>query len=80
MVSHNLLRLRLTVTKQIAFYQQDFHSIPEFEHAVNRRCQALLSKLEILDTITFTYLTVIRDDDGRRYLRLRPTVARALMT
>ena len=52
MVSHDLPRS--TVTNQITFDQQDFHSTPEFERAIDRRCQALVSKLETLDTITFT--------------------------
>ena len=46
MVSHDLSRS--IVTNQITFDQQDFHSTPEFERA----CQALVSKLETLDTIT----------------------------
>ena len=37
------------VTKQIAFEQRDLHSTSEFERAMDRRCQALVSKLETLD-------------------------------
>ena len=43
-----------TVTNQITFDQQDFHSAPEFKRTMDRRCQALVSKLETLDTISFT--------------------------
>ena len=50
MVSDDLPRS--TVTNQ--FDQQDLHSAPEFERAMDRRCQALVSKLETLDTIIFT--------------------------
>ena len=35
-----------TVTNQIALDQRDSNTIPEFERAMNRRCQALVSKLE----------------------------------
>ena len=52
MVSHNLLRL--TLTNQIEFDQQDSKSILKFEILVDRFCQALVSKLETLDTISFT--------------------------
>ena len=52
MVSDDLLRL--TVTKQITFDQQDLNSTPDFERAMDRRCQGLVSKLETLDTIIFT--------------------------
>ena len=55
MVSHYLLYL--TVTNQIAFYQQDSSSILKFERAMDRRYQALVSKLETPDTITFTQLS-----------------------
>ena len=51
-VSHDLLLS--TVTNQIAFDQRDLHSTPEFERAMDRCCQALVSKLETLGTITFT--------------------------
>ena len=51
MVSHDLPRP--TVTNQIAFDQRDFHSTPEFKRAMDRGCQALVSRLETLDTITF---------------------------
>ena len=44
MVSHDLPRS--TVTKQIAFDQRDLHSTPVFERAMDRHCQALVSKLE----------------------------------
>ena len=46
MVSHDLSRS--TVTEQIAFDQRDLHSTPEFERAMDRRCQALVSKFETL--------------------------------
>ena len=44
MVSHDLPRLK--ITNQIAFDQQDLHSTPEFESAIDHRCQVLVSKLE----------------------------------
>ena len=47
---------RSTVTDQIAFDQRDLHSTPLLERAMDRHCQALVSKLETLDTITFTSL------------------------
>ena len=47
MVSHDLLQS--TVTKQIVFDQRDMHSTPVFEHAMDHRCQVLVSKLETLD-------------------------------
>ena len=50
MVSHDLPRS--TVTNQIAFDQTDLHSTPEFERSMDRRCQVLVSKLEISDIIT----------------------------
>ena len=52
MVLHNFLRS--TVTEQITFDQGDSNSIPEFERLMDCYCQALVSKLETLDTITFT--------------------------
>ena len=39
--------------KQITFDQRDSNLSPKFERAMDRRCQALVSKLETLDTITF---------------------------
>ena len=54
MVSHDLPRS--TVTNQIAFDQQDLYSTPEFVRTMDRRCQALVSKLETSDTITFISL------------------------
>ena len=47
MVSRDLPRSR--VAKQIKFDERDLHSTPEFERALDRRCQALVSKLETLD-------------------------------
>ena len=44
MVSRDLPRS--TITNQIAFDQRHLHSTPEFEHEMNHRCQALVSKLE----------------------------------
>ena len=44
MVSHDLPRS--TVTNQIAFDQRDLYSTPEFDRTMDRRCQALVSKLE----------------------------------
>ena len=38
-----------TLTKQIAFNQRGLHSTPEFERAIDRRSQALVSKMETLD-------------------------------
>ena len=52
MVSHGIPRSK--ITNQIAFDQQDSKSIPEFECAMDRRCQALVSKLEALDKTAFT--------------------------
>ena len=52
MVSYDLPRS--IVTNQITFDQQDSNSIPDFERAMNRGCQTVVSNLEILDTITFT--------------------------
>ena len=46
MVSHDLPCS--TVTNQIAFDQRDSNMIPEFERTMDRRCQALVSKLETL--------------------------------
>ena len=54
MVSHDLLRS--LVTYQIAFDQQELYSTSEVERSMDRRCQVLVSKLETLDTITFTLL------------------------
>ena len=51
MVSHDLLLS--VVTNQTAFDQKDSNLNHEFERAMERRCQALVSKLETLDTITF---------------------------
>ena len=54
MVSHDFLRS--TVTNQIAFNQRDSKSISNFERAMDRCCQALVSrfflvsKLETMDT------------------------------
>ena len=44
---------RSAVTNQIAFDQRDLHSTLEFERAIDRSCQVLVSKLETLGTITF---------------------------
>ena len=44
MVSHDLPYSM--VTNHIAFHQQDLHSINEFERVMDRRSQALVSKLE----------------------------------
>ena len=52
MVSHDLLNS--TVTKQITFDQRDSKSIPKFERTMGLCCEVLVSKLETLDTITFT--------------------------
>ena len=51
MVSHDLSHL--TLTNQIAFSQRESHSTPAFECAMEHRYEALVSKLEILDAITF---------------------------
>ena len=57
MVSHDLLCL--TVTNQITFDQLDSNSVSNFERAMDRCCQVLVSyfflvsKLETLDTISF---------------------------
>ena len=51
MVSHDIQR---SWANQIAFHQRHLHSTPKFKLAMDRRCQALVSKLETLDTITFT--------------------------
>ena len=52
MVSHDLPHS--TVTNQIAFDQGDLHPTLEFERVMYHRCQALVSILETLDTITLT--------------------------
>ena len=54
-VSHDLLCSM--VTDEIVFHQQDSKSISKFECPMNCCCQALIPKLETLDTITFTWLT-----------------------
>ena len=51
MLSHDLSGS--TVPNQIAFDQRGFHSISEYERAIDRCCQALVSKSETLNTITF---------------------------
>ena len=51
MASHDLSRS--SVTKQIAFDQQNLHSTPVFQRVMDRRCQALVPILETSDTITF---------------------------
>ena len=51
-LSHDLPRS--TATNQIVLDQQDLHSTREFKRLMVRRCQALVSKLETPDTITFT--------------------------
>ena len=48
MVSRELPRS--TVTKKIAFDQRDLHLTAVFERAMDRHCQALVSKLETLDS------------------------------
>ena len=52
MVSHDMPHS--TVTNQSAFDQQYLFSTPELESTMDRGCQALVSKLESSDTITFT--------------------------
>ena len=52
MVSHDLPLS--AVSNQIAFDHRDLRSTPEFEHATDRRCHTLVSKMETLHTITFT--------------------------
>ena len=52
MVSHDLLRS--TVTNEIAFDRRDSNAFPKFERSMDLCCQALVSKLETLDAITFT--------------------------
>ena len=42
------------VTNQTTFDQQDSNSIPDFERAIDRRCQVLVSNLETSDTTSFT--------------------------
>ena len=56
MVSHD--QLYSAVTSQFALDQRDSYLTPKFELAMDRCCQALVSKLETLDSITF-YLTVL---------------------
>ena len=51
MVSHDLPRS--VVTNQIVFDQGDLHQTPETERVMDCHWQALVSKLETLDTITF---------------------------
>ena len=50
-VSHDLPRSEGTY--QIAFDQSSMHSTLEFEGLMDRPYQALVSKLETLDTVTF---------------------------
>ena len=52
MVSHDLQRS--TVTNQTALNQRHMHWIPEFECTMELPCQALVSRLETSDIITFT--------------------------
>ena len=54
MVSHDLPRSM--VTDQIAFDRPDLHSTSKLEHAMDRFCRALVSKLKTSDAITFTQL------------------------
>ena len=49
-VSYDLQHL--AVTYQLAFNQQDLYLTPEFQHMMDCCSQALVSKLETLDTIT----------------------------
>ena len=49
MISHDLPRS--TITNQITSDQQDSNSIPDFERAMDLRCQALVSDLETLDRL-----------------------------
>ena len=58
MVSHDLQHS--TVTNQITFCGRHSHSTPEFDGAVDLRCQALVSKLETLDIITFASLILVK--------------------
>ena len=44
--SHELPRF--TVTNQIAFDQQDVHSTPEFEYAIDRRCRYLTALSNVI--------------------------------
>ena len=59
MVSHDLQH-STAVTNQITFYGRHSHSTPEFDGAVDLRCQALVSKLETLDIITFASLMLVK--------------------
>ena len=51
MVSHDYLPS--TVANQIAFDQQDLNLAFIFERVIDRCCQAVVSKLETLEPITF---------------------------
>ena len=51
MVSHDLLRS--TVTNQIAFDRQGSNIFRRFERTIDCCCQALVSKVETLDALTF---------------------------
>ena len=53
-VSHDLLCS--TVTNQIAFDRRDSSMFPKFERTIHSCCQAMVSKLETVDAITFTLL------------------------
>ena len=59
MVSYNLPRSM--VTNQIALNQSDLHSTPEFERAVNGRCQAL-----VYLRYHYCYLTELKKHLNRR--------------
>ena len=52
MVSHGLLRSM--VTNQFPFDRRDENTFPKFGRTMHHSCQALVSKLETLDTFTFT--------------------------
>ena len=58
MVSHDLLRS--TVTNQITLDQRDSNMFPRFERTMNHCCQALVSKLETLDAITFICIYIYK--------------------
>ena len=48
------LRTNFDTRINLTMESHDLHSAPEFEHTMDRRCQAMVSKLETSDAITFT--------------------------
>ena len=60
MVLHDLSRS--TITNQIAFDQRDLHSTPEFERAMDHRCQAQVSKLTDITCLNRPQIVKLRNE------------------